>query len=526
MPRHLKRASGLGRGGSLRGVRMALLIGITALAAGCATTSPFNQGFFELETPHFSLMSSLGESATIELARNLEFFHAGVVDAVGLAGEPESGPGGRPAMPRTQVFAFDDRSVERPFAVRGEPTQILNRPEGMIWVFRAGRSFDARASDFVRHEYAHQLIRDRSPTQRPLWYEEGVAQMAGTVEEAMDGVRIGRMIAAHRQLLLGWRRSTLAAKMRKSNLANDSDPERRLFEAQTWAIAHTLRFADDAPNTGDSALDRYRRTLDEGSPRASEKARDGLGMSDEVLTERVYQHMDRKRLRVRLVKVEGWEPDKLRPQPLSLAAGRARLASLALELGRPGLAEEYFERALGEDPNYSVAQAGLAVVAAWEDRGEALDEFASAALASNPQDPEIHRRLGMAYQLAAQSAKEGGERERRIVQARAALEEVLRTQPRNVEARIRMGRIELIEAEGRGAKERFEGAQRATEWFEAAGVLRPGSLMIELEKARAEQLAGFGRAAELRAEDVISRTHSKELEGEARALLEARAARD
>ncbi len=514
-----------GRGDSQRKVRLALLIGMAGLVAGCATSSPFNQEFVELETPHFTLTSSLGETATIALARNLELFHAGVVDAIGLAGEPESGPG-RPAMPRTQVFAFDDRSVERPFAVRGEPTQILNRAEGMTWVFRAGRSFDERASADLRHQYAHQLIRDRSPTPRPLWYEEGVAQLAGTVEEVIDGVRIGRIFPAHRQLLLDWRRSTLAAKMRKTNLANDSVPERRLFEAQSWAIAHTLRFAEGEPNTQDSALDRYRRALDEGGPRAQENARDGLRMSDEVLTDRVYLHMDRKRLRLRLIRVEGWGPEKLRFTSLPRASGGARLASLALALGRPGLAEEYFERALREDPNHSAAQAGLAVVAGWEGRGDALDEFASAALASNPDNPEIHRRLGMAYQLAAQNTQESADRERRIREAREAFARVLRALPRDVEARVGMGRIELIEAEGREPKARFEGAERATEWFEAAGVLRPGALVIELEKARAEQLAGLGRAAELRAENVISRTHSLELTREARALLEAGAARD
>lgn len=501
-------------------------LGAACLAMACATVSPFNQDFVELETPHFVLTSSLGEAATIELARNLEFFHAGVVDAMGLAGGPEAESSGPAAMPRTRVFAFDDRSVERPFAVRGEPTHILDQPEGMVWIFRAGRSFDERVSVEVRHQYAHQLLRDRSPSPRPLWYEEGVAQLAGTVEEAAGGVRIGRMVEAHRALLLDWRRNSLAAKMRKSNLSNETSPERRLFEAQSWAIAHTLRFAGDEPNSGDSALDQYRRALDEGGARAAENARKVLGVSDAILTERIYQHLERKRLRVRLVSVSGWDPEKVRTVQLSRAEGRARLGFLGLALGRPALAEEYFERALSEDSNHLLAQAGLAVVAAGEGRSEGLDQFASKTLAFGSEDPALQRHLGMAYQLLAQRAQGDAEREQRIENARDTLRQVLVALPRDVEARLKMGQLELFEGQGGTASERFEHAQRALEWFEAASALRPGALGIELEKARAEQAAGLTRAAEVRANEVISRSHSTALVAEARAILAEGAARE
>ncbi|MFK7894837.1 MAG: hypothetical protein AB8G23_03315 [Myxococcota bacterium] len=515
--RRERELSGLGR------ACRSLMLLLGCLALGCATTSPFNQSFLELQTPHFVLTSSLSEEATFELARNLEYFHAGVVDAVGLAGEPRAK--GRPAMPRTRVLVFDDRSVGRPFAVRGEASQIINRPDGMIWVFRAGRSFDERISTRIRHQYAHQLIRDLSPSERPLWYEEGVAQMAGTVEEALSGVRIGRMVDPHRALIQDWRRSTLALKLSKSSVADDSAPARRLFEAQSWAIAHTLRFGGDSPNAKGHALDLYRKALDEGGPRAREEARKALGISDVLLTERVYQHLDRKRLRVRLVKVEGWDPSQLKTMPISDAEARIRLAELALVLERPGLAEEYFERALAAEPGHAAAQAGLAEVAAKEGRGEDLDSFAAAALGPDAEgrasNPRVLRHLGEAYRIAAEQAADATERSSRVAQGEQAFGAILKLLPRDVGARVGRGRLALQAVEEAGLDEREAGALRALEWFDAAGALRPGSLWIRLWQGHADLAQGLSRSAVQRAKGVISRTHAPEIERAATRLLEA-----
>jgi hypothetical protein len=65
----------------------------------------------------------------------------------------------------------------------------------------------------------------------------------------------------------------------------------------------------------------------------------------------------------------------------------------------------------------------------------------------------------------------------------------------------------------------------AAEWIEAARKRRGGSLHLELRLAQSEARSGAQRSAQIRARNVISRTHDLALESEARALLESRSSR-
>ena len=99
------------------------------LTLGCASSSPFNQAFVELRSPHFILTSSLGESATRALARDLEVFHAAVLEALGI---PLGVHGEQP----TRVVAFDGRGVSRPFAIRGQGASLVPGLDGLTLMVR------------------------------------------------------------------------------------------------------------------------------------------------------------------------------------------------------------------------------------------------------------------------------------------------------------------------------------------------------------------------------------------------------
>ena len=62
----------------------------------------------------------------------------------------------------------------------------------------------------------------------------------------------------------------------------------------------------------------------------------------------------------------------------------------------------------------------------------------------------------------------------------------------------------------------------AVEWIEAARKRRGGSLLLELRLAQSEARSGGGRSAQIRARNVVSRTHDPAIEREARALLDSR----
>jgi hypothetical protein len=98
--------------------------------AGCATVSPFNQDFLEFQTTHFDVVSSLGEDTTRDLARRLENFYAAAQVVLGVSLE------GR-GLERTRVVAFDGRSLDRPFAVRGKTAYFLSEPDHGSRIIRA-----------------------------------------------------------------------------------------------------------------------------------------------------------------------------------------------------------------------------------------------------------------------------------------------------------------------------------------------------------------------------------------------------
>jgi hypothetical protein len=81
-------------------------------------------------------------------------------------------------------------------------------------------------------------------------------------------------------------------------------------------------------------------------------------------------------------------------------------------------------------------------------------------------------------------------------------------------ARAQLGMaLSYLEIEG-------EDAAASLEWIEAARRIRAGSLRLELALAEAEARTGAVRSAQIRARNVVSRTHDVYLERSARDLLD------
>jgi len=465
------------------------------------------QDFVEVETRHFVVTSSLESEETLALARSLEFFHAGVLALLGL---PDESPEAVPA----QVYFFDDRSLGRPFAVQNEAAFLIDAVEAPILVFRGGRDFAARATPELRQRYARRVLRDQARSERPLWYEEGVARLAGSMTETRTGVQVGRLIGAYQETLLDWRRDDLADVLIESDVSDETAPQRARFAAACWAIAHTLEFERKPGDTErGTLLAAYRRALDAAESVTPTQAFEAIGLSREDLVRRVYDQMEKPRGAVRKLEARGFDPRKLSVVPLSRAEGRARLGELALRLGRPELAREYFERALASDAKSQRAQLGLA-----ESFARLGDpDRAAALLAESPVGPlapvAVAIAAGDAERALAAASDEGSGRSAALEAARAAYARGLAGDAPSARAQFGMALLSLEVAGGDPAE--------AIRWIEAARATRRGSLALELERARAEARSGEERTAELRARNVVSRAQDHALTTGARALLES-----
>ena len=497
--------------------RFAWLVGALACCAlGCAAALPHRQDFVEVVTPNFHVTSSLGDAMTRALVRDLEIFHAGVLHAVGLEA-------GAAARARTRVLAFDGRGMTRPFAVRGASASLVPSLDGATLMIRAPGGFDERVDPELRHQYAHRVLRDHSRELLPLWYEEGRAQLASTIAIRAGEVEIGRVAAAHRARVLDWRRSDLAEILRVRQVARLSMADRALFESQSWALVHTLLLADANRRPGRSDLDRIRDAYRQSSDWARVSVVDLLGTDDEALTARVYRHLEGKQFRSTRLRVEAFDGEALTLRPVPPSEANVRLAELALELMRWELAEDYFERALREQPGDPLALAGSALARAQAGNFEALDDLAARARGSDAVadagrasvragSRERAKRelwLGWAHLARAESAAPAPTPASTSAAAREAAERAFRAS------------LEVPGGSGEAASAwlglalaglgRSADAEEIYRRLDRARTLQPGALRILLASARVAAALGRETAAESEAAQVISRSHWRDL---------------
>lgn len=493
---------------TLAGIRVWVMVTLLGILA-CASNSPFNQTFVEVRTPNFHVTSSFDEQSTRALARDLEVFHAGVIVALGL--DPDA-LRSRP----TQVIAFDGRGVTRPFAERGAAASLVPTIDGPILMIRAAGGFSERIDPELRHRYAHRILRDLSRAPAPLWYEEGRAQVAGTIEQSGDVVVVGRSSAKFRRAILDWRNQDLTEAMERRSFAGASERERAEFESRAWAIVHTVLFDSASKRGGVAALRAVRVAFESNAPDRLLEATRALGASP-ALTERIYAHLEEDRHRVDRMQVTGIVLGDLELRPVAPVLARDRLAELALSLERPGLASEYFERALRDRPDHAPSIAGLVLADAAAGRADGIDERAAEVAAVAASDAVASSRLGMALVVSAARLPAGAARKDRLLAARALLERSLRLEPGRIEAQMGLGRSFLVAGDD---------PTRAAEWFETVRQQSPGALEVELWLARLQLQIGRPVAARAHADEALSRSHSRSIREAAREIIDEAEARD
>jgi len=484
-----------------RSLKLAWIVALAA-ALGCAATrSVHNQRFFELRTPHFEILSSLGDERTRTLARDLELFHTGVEYALELP-LSDSTP-----VP-TRVYAFDDRGFTRPFALRGAKVYLVPQVESPLVVFRTPEDWDERATRLVRLRYARRLLRRRDPTRRPIWYEEGLGQYASTVEIDPPRVRVGGIVVDHVQALRDWNANSLSALLTTRDLAQRSPNWIERFRAQAWALVHTLRFRD-ARKPGAGALARYREALDAHAPNPFRSA---LGANAEELAKEVYDHIRQTEFREIAVRPDrAWSAADLDMMPAPLDRSRATLGELALAIGKPRLARDYFERALTVNPSNARAHAGLALASAEAGHWDDADSQVKRALALAPDDARSHRVAGDILLAEARSAGSVEQRDSFVELARNHYQRSVEIDPQDVEARLGFAATCVFEKQD---------AERGLEWLETARQLRPGALQIDLLATRLEARLDRSFTARQLAADVLSRTRWPATRKAAQAFLD------
>jgi len=479
-------------------VRRCLLLAALASSLACATRPLDELDWLAVSTPHFEVVSGLGKDATLELARDAESFHQAVEFVLGLPLEP-------PTVP-TRIYAFDDRTVSRPFAVRGEPGYFLPTLREAWIVLRTGDGWRDDATLELRHEYVHYLLRSQPQIALPLWFEEGAAEFLSTVSIGDDRIELGRIRGDHVREIGAQNWIPLLRVLEAQDVEDWPQRRRALYHAESWLFVHYLNFGLDG-QSGRAGLATFLRRSAEGAP-VPEAVREAFGRSIDELDTAVRDYSDRERFDSVVVRVAAFQEAAVRALPRSEAM--AGLGRLSLALRRPEQAEGWFQKSIAEDRLNAGAHAGLGLAAGqreqWTDAVEQID----IALGIAQDDATNHLDAGGYYLARALATRSASERKQLAEGARSHYARSSQLEAGLPEAYALYGATYLLPGEDpRAGLEALEHARR----------LLPSSTEIQLLLARVYARTGRSTLARETVIAALARAHSARRRAEAEQIL-------
>jgi tetratricopeptide (TPR) repeat protein len=364
----------------------------------------------------------------------------------------------------------------------------------------------------LRHEYAHFLFRNGQGLDRPLWYDEGFAQLASTIQVHDSSVTVGRVRKDHIELLQNRLWLPGPELVALSSLGDFDSVNRDIFRAQSWALVHSLLLGRRDPGGARARAQAYLDRVAAGGSHDDALKR-AFGADSKGLARRLAREVragDFLLSEMRAQVPEQGVPPALRP----LAVGEVTtiLGWLAISLGRPTLASSYFEKAVAENPQDPSATAGLGAVAKLRGEWDVAAPYYAAALVGAPDDAIVQLEAGSYYHTRAARAEDAVERGGLVALAREHYGRSIALDGSLAEPHAVLGATYLLP----GQKPRGGLAS-----LDQSAALLPASLEIELLRANLSARMAVPETARRRALNVYSRTHSHDLADAALRLIEA-----
>lgn len=335
----------------MRGIRLnccaaLLLLAITPAQAG-------RTDWREMSVGHFHLYSTLSDSNTRNVARQLQAFENTV-------GELLRGEDRLPDVP-TLIYIlnshdFQQYAVDRP----GLAGFFADRPYVNLIAIDGDLPFD-QVRITVFHEYTHYIQRNSNTMQYPPWYMEGYAELYSSFRLKDDMIELGNVPEGLRISMQDW------IPLERLLAVTQDDPEYRTenlmpqFYGESWALVHMLLFDDHALT---AATETYLDNMDSGLPEP-EAFKVGFSYSKADLDKALHD-LIRKRLihlkRVKFLKTAAI--DEAPVTKMTQAEADAQMARLTFAFGRPqNVVAPLLAEALKsgpEDPRTRALQARIA----------------------------------------------------------------------------------------------------------------------------------------------------------------------
>jgi Flp pilus assembly protein TadD len=382
--------------------RPSIFIATSALAAAALPAATEAPAWRLLRTPRFTVVSQLSDDETRAWAGGFGRF----VSALGAVVPVDE----RTLAPLTIVLFAEDRSFE-PYKPMGARGKRANEVSGCFasrdtWsvIAMAVRSEDAETRQTMFHEGVHWFTNGHGE-ERPVWFEEGLADAFSTLRFDDSGAVWGEVPAAYVEFMeSGEPVPPLEEVLARGRRAAAFDEEKQAagFYVRAWAFVHREMF--DADGDGGASLARFVEALRSGE-RTGDAFRRVFGCAPDEMDRRIDACVRERRFRC-----------ARRPAPSACrmaatviveapeAAVEAALGRLALGAENFELAQRHLARVVELGPDRPEGYELFTVLAADCGDGEAVLAASGRALGLGSRD------AGVSFLRAQERFRMAGER--------------------------------------------------------------------------------------------------------------------
>jgi tetratricopeptide (TPR) repeat protein len=463
---------------------------------GCVSTTALDQPWIEVSSANFSIYTSLDDAPARGLMEDLELFRAALLSVTRLRDT-------KPRIP-TEIYAFAATSDYAPFRPhRSVPGYFVPGLRGNFVAMDMGDS-PSLARTVLYHEYTHFLVRNEGRAAVPKWFDEGFAEVLGSVDVLGAMVRIGAVPPHRVQWLVHGPKIPYDQIIRARSFNGWPLREVAAFYAQSWLLAHHLTLGQGGKFT--SRLDRYLDEVDRGVDPV-EAFENAFDIDVDDLDERMAKYA-KEIPAFGLPRRDLAQGLQIRVRPVPLDEIGARLGWLAMSIGKRPLAEGLFERAAAQNPANARAVAGLGDIDKLKGNWDEAETAYRRSLELAPDDWQNHLEFAEYYTHRAEQEEEG--RDERLARAREHFARAIELEPANPEAHAMLGFTYTI-----GNQPGKPGIAS----LEHAAKLLPSHSGIEFPLAKLHHRAGHRERAIELLRRVVNRPHG-DINEEATELLE------
>jgi hypothetical protein len=351
----------------------------------------------EMTVGHFHLYSTLRDSRTRDVARQLQAFEKTV-------GEFLKTEDRLPDVP-TLVYILDGGDFLRYGAGRpGLAGVFYERPFANVVVINGELQFDV-VKVAVFHEYTHFIQRNSHTAKMPPWYVEGYAELFSGFRLDKDQIILGEAPAGVGLNMNSW------IPMERVLNVKQSDPEYRAerlapqFYGESWALVHLLLFDNKSLIR---PTDNYLANLDIGVPEPEAFAQ-AFPFDKNGLDQAVRKLLDRRMIDVKhITYFKGVTLDEAPISAMTAPQADAQMARLSFMLGWSKEIPALAAAALKENPSDASLRALSARIAASGNTPQDISDLTSSLAKGGADNPQLRVDAAAAL-MTPKSSKEAAE---------------------------------------------------------------------------------------------------------------------